>query len=96
MLSELYSDQGNNNNNFICTQLYTKIYREECRLPQITIGAKERWQPYLGDLSTIVWVRYHTLTPKHKTHTRARALYTKTKKRKKVEGVKVKNNGNAR
>ena len=55
---------------------------EEYRLPQITIGAKEKWQPYLGDLSIIIWVRYyaHTHTHKHKTHTRACALNTKTNK----------------
>ena len=37
-------------------------------MPQITIGAKEKWQPYLGDLSIIIWVRYHTHTHTH-THT---------------------------
>ena len=51
-------------------------------------------QPYLGDLSIIIWVRYHThtqtLTHKHKTHTRACALNTKTNKIKKVEDVKLK------
>ena len=36
-----------------------------------------------------IWVRYHTHTPKHKTHTRACALNTKTKKLKKVKDVKV-------
>ena len=43
--------------------LYLTVYRnigEEYRLPQITIGAKENWQPYLGDLSIIIWVRYYT------------------------------------
>ena len=65
---------------------------EEYRLPQITIGAKAKWQPYLGDLCIIIWVRYHTHTHthKHKTHTRTCALNTKTNKIKKVKGVKVK------
>ena len=36
-------------------------------MPQITIGAKEQWQPYSGDLSLIVLVRYHTHTLTH-TH----------------------------
>ena len=48
--------------------LYPTVYRnigEEYRLPQITIGAKEKWQPYLGDLSLIIWVRYHTHSHKH-------------------------------
>ena len=35
-------------------------------MPQITIGAKEQWQPYAGDLSIIVLVRYHTHTHTHK------------------------------
>ena len=39
-------------------------------MPQITVGVKEKWQPYLGDLSIIISVRYHTHThthtPKHK------------------------------
>ena len=54
--------------------------------------AKEKWQPYFGDLSIIIWVRYHTHTHthKHKTHTRACALNTKTNKIKKAEDVKVK------
>ena len=42
---------------------------EEYRLPQITMGAKEKCQPYVGDLSIIIWVRYHTHTPKHNTQT---------------------------
>ena len=56
--------------------MYPTVYRnigEEYSLPQITIGAKEKWQPYLGNLSIIIWVRYHT-------HTRACALNTKTNK----------------
>ena len=40
-------------------------------MPQITIGAKEQWQPYSGDLSIIVLVRYHTHTHIHTKHTRA-------------------------
>ena len=59
-------------------------------MPQITIGAKEKWQPYLGDLSITISVRYHTHTPKHKTHTRPCEINTKRKKIKKVEDVKVK------
>ena len=67
-------------------------------MPQITIGAKEQWQPYSGDLSIIVLVRYHThthththtntnKTPKHKTHTRPCAINTKAKKIKKVKDL---------
>ena len=73
--------------------MYPTVYRnigEEYRLPQITIGAKEKWQPYLGDLSIIVWVRYHTHTHKQKTHARACALNTKTNKLKEVKDVEVK------
>ena len=50
-------------------------------MPQITIGAKEQWQPYSGDLSIIVLVRYQTHTqtqtklPNTK-HTRAHAQST--------------------
>ena len=50
VLSKLDSDQG-----------YPTVYGnigEEYRLPQITIGAKEKWQLYLGYLSIIIWVRY--------------------------------------
>ena len=60
---------------------------EEYRLPQITIAAKEKCQPYVADLSIIIWVSTHT--PKHKTHARACALNTKTNKIKKVKDVKV-------
>ena len=75
--------------------MYPTVYRnigEEYRLPQITVGAKEQWQPYLGDLSIIIWVRYytHTHTHKHKAHARACALNSKTNKIKKVKDVKVK------
>ena len=61
-------------------------------MPQITIGAKEQWQPYSGDLSIIVLVRCHThtntnKTPKHKTHTRPCAINTKAKKIKKVKDL---------
>ena len=64
-------------------------------MPQITIGAKEKWQPYLGDLSIIISVRYHThthpnKTPNHKTHTCPCAINTKRKKIKKVKDVNVK------
>ena len=60
-------------------------------MPQITIGDKEKWQPYFGDLSIIISVRYHTQThtPKHKTHTRPCAINTKRKKIKKVKDVIV-------
>ena len=37
-------------------------------MPQIIIGAKEKWQPYLGDLSIIISVRYHTHTQTQNTH----------------------------
>ena len=58
------------------------------------MGVKEKCQPYLGDLSIIIWVRYHTHTHthKHKTHTRACALNTKTNKIKEVKDVEVKKN----
>ena len=65
-------------------------------MPQITIGAKEKWLPYFGDLSIIISVRYHTHThththtPKHKTHTRPCAINTKRKKIKKVKDFNVK------
>ena len=73
--------------------LYPTVYRnigEYYRLAQITMGAKEKWQPYLRDLSIIIWVRYHKHTHKHTTHSRACALNTKTNKIKIVEDVKVK------
>ena len=65
-------------------------------MPQITIRAKEKWQPYLGDLSIIIWVRYHTHTHtlKHKTQTHPCALNTKTNKIKRVKDVKVKKKKN--
>ena len=65
-------------------------------MPQITIGAKEQWQPYLGDLFIIIWVRYYAHTHKHKTHARACALNTKTNKIKRVKDVKVKKQRKAR
>ena len=69
-------------------------------MPQITIGAKETWQPYFGDLSIIISVRYHTHThthtPKHKTHTRPCAINTKRKKIKKVKDVNVKKKNNGK
>ena len=48
-------------------------------MPQITIGAKEKWQPYFGDLYIIISVRYHTHThtPKHKTHAPMRNQHQK-------------------
>ena len=74
--------------------LYPTVYKnigEYYSLPQITMGAKEKWQPYLGDLCihVIIWVRYHTRTTQN-THACACALNTKTNKIKKVEDVKVK------
>ena len=77
--------------------MYPTVYRnigEEYRLPQITIGAKGKWQPYLGDLSIIIWVRYHTHTPKHKIQTHPCALNTITNKIKRVKDVKVKKKNN--
>ena len=46
-------------------------------MSQITIGAKEQWQPYSGDLSIIVLVRYHTRTH---THTQTQTKLPNTKK----------------
>ena len=40
-------------------------------MPKITIGAKEKWQPYLGDLSIIISVRYHTHTHTQTQNTHA-------------------------
>ena len=52
-------------------------------MPQITIGAKEQWQPYFGDLSINCFGQIpHTHTHKHKTHTRACAINTKRKEKK--------------
>ena len=66
-------------------------------MPQITIGAKEKWQPYswfiynhLGQISHTHTHTHPNITPKHKTHTRPCAINTKRKKRKKVKDVKVK------
>ena len=74
--------------------MYPTVYRnigEEYRLPQITVGAKEHWQPYLGDLSIIIWVRSDiTHTHTHKTHTSPCALNTKTNKIKEVKDVEAK------
>ena len=75
--------------------MYPAVYRnigEEYRLPQITVGAKEQWQPYLGDLSIIIWVSYytHTHTHKHKVDACACALNSKTNKIKRFKDVKVK------
>ena len=57
VLSQLDSDQGTTRTIFFVPNRKQK-YR----------GAKEQWQPYLGDLSIIVSVRYHTHTHTH-THT---------------------------
>ena len=52
-------------------------------MPQITIGAKEQWQPYFRDLSINCFGQIpHTHTHKHKTHTRACAINTKRKEKK--------------
>ena len=70
--------------------MYPTVYRnvgEEYRLPQITVGAKEQWQPYLGDLSIITDIT-HTHTAH--AHACACALNSKTNKIKKVKDVKVK------
>ena len=57
---------GHNKNNFFFVPNSKQKYRG-ATMPQITIGAKEQWQPYSGDLSIIVLVRYHTHTHTH-TH----------------------------
>ena len=51
MLSQLNSDRDNNNN-FVSTRKYIIMINKinlkniaEYRLPQITIGTKEKWQP---------------------------------------------------
>ena len=75
--------------------MYPTVYRnigEGYRLPQITTGAKQKWHPYLGDLSIIIWVRYQTHSHKHKAHACACALNNKTNKLKNVKDVKVKKN----
>ena len=89
MLSQLESDQGTTTTIFFVPNSIQK-YRG-ATVPQITIGAKEKWQPYFADLSIIISVRYHTQThtPKHKTHTRLCAINTKRKKIKKVKDVIV-------
>ena len=51
-------------------------------MPQITIGAKEQWQPYLGDLSIIFSVRYHTPTHPITKHTRTHAQSTPKERKK--------------
>ena len=61
MLSQLDSDQGTTTTIFFVPNGIQK-YRG-VTVPQITIGAKEKWQPYFGDLSIIISVRYHTHTP---------------------------------
>ena len=53
------------------------------------MGAKEKCQPYLGDLSIIIWVRYYAHTQTQNTHAHT-ALNTKTNKIKKVKDVNVK------
>ena len=61
-------------------------------MPQITIGAKEQWQPYFGDLSINCFGQIpHTHTHTNTKHTRAHAQSTpKERKKKKVKDVKVK------
>ena len=60
-----------NKNNFFGTQHYTKI--RGATMPQITIRAKEKWQPYLT-----------THTPLNTKHTRAHAHST-LKQRKEIK-----------
>ena len=63
MLSQLDSDQGTTTTIFFVPNSIQK-YRG-ATVPQITTGAKEKEQPYLGDLSIIISVRYHTHTHTH-------------------------------
>ena len=41
----------------------------------ITIGAKEKCQPYVGDLSIITWIRQHTHTQTQNTRARMRTQH---------------------
>ena len=70
MLSQLDSDQGTTTTIFFVPN---GIQKYRGTVLQITIGAKDKRQPYLGDLSIIISVRYHTHThthtPKHNTQT---------------------------
>ena len=67
-------------------------------MPQITIGAKEQWQPYFGDLSINCFGQIpHTHTHTNTKHTRAHAQLTpKERKKKKVKDVKVKKKKNGK
>ena len=77
MLSQLDSDQGTTTTIFFVPNGIQK-YRG-ATVPQITIGAKEKWQPYFGDLSIIISVRYHTHahTQTQNTHARMRNQHQK-------------------
>ena len=92
VLSQLDSDQGTTRTIFFVPNSKQK-YRG-ATMPQITVRAKEQWQQYLGDLSIIVSVRYHTHTHTHthkkNTHARMRNQHQKKEKKKKVKDVKVK------
>ena len=80
MLSQLDSRPRHNNNNFFFVPNSIQKYRA-ATMPQITIGDKEKWQPYFGDLSIIISVRYHTHahTQTQNTHARMRAQHQNKK-----------------
>ena len=74
MLSQLDSDQGTTTTIFFVPNSIQK-YRG-ATVPQITVGVKEKWQPYIGDLSIIISVRYHTHTHPNTKLTRAHVQST--------------------
>ena len=56
-------------------------------MPQITIGAKEQWQPYFGDLSINCFGQIphtHTHTQTQNTHARMRNQHQKKGKKRKL------------
>ena len=61
-------------------------------MQQITIGTKEKWHTYLGDLSIIIWVDQIPHTHQHRTPTCACPFNTKTKKIKKARVSKLEKN----
>ena len=78
MLSRLDSNQRTTTTFFLyptVTVGYKKKYRG-ATVPQITVGVKEKWQPYVGDLSIIISVRYHTHTHPNTKLTRAHVQST--------------------
>ena len=79
MLSQLDSDQGTTRTIFFVPNSKQK-YRG-ATVPQIT-GAKEKWQPYFGDLYIIISVRYHTHTHPNTKHTRTHAQSTPKERKK--------------